>query len=37
MQVYNSHEMRKYKPEDFYDASFMRELDQSKFIDGLYD
>jgi ABC-type nitrate/sulfonate/bicarbonate transport system substrate-binding protein len=37
MQVYNSHEMRKYKPEDFYDASFVRELDQSKFIDGLYD
>jgi ABC-type nitrate/sulfonate/bicarbonate transport system substrate-binding protein len=37
MEVYSSHEMRKYKPEDFYDASFMRELDQSKFIDGLYD
>ncbi len=37
MEVYNSHEMRKYKAEDFYDASFMRELDQSKFIDGLYD
>jgi NitT/TauT family transport system substrate-binding protein len=37
MQVYNSHEMRKYKAEDFYDAAFIRELDQSKFIDGLYD
>ena len=37
MEVYNYHEMRKYKPEDFYDASFMRELDQSRFIDGLYD
>jgi ABC-type nitrate/sulfonate/bicarbonate transport system substrate-binding protein len=37
MEVYDSHEMRKYKPEDFYDASFMRELDQSRFIDGLYD
>ena len=37
MEVYNSHEMRKYKPEDFYDAAFIRELDQSKFIDGLYD
>jgi hypothetical protein len=29
--------MRKYKAEDFYDAAFIRELDQSKFIDGLYD
>jgi NitT/TauT family transport system substrate-binding protein len=37
MEIYNSHEMRKYKPEDFYDASFMRALDQSRFIDGLYD
>lgn len=35
MQVYDSHEMRKYKPEDFYDSSFMRELDESRFIDTL--
>lgn len=36
MQLYDSEQMRKYKPEDFYDASFVRELDQSGFIDGLY-
>jgi ABC-type nitrate/sulfonate/bicarbonate transport system substrate-binding protein len=36
MEIYNSHEMRKYKAEDFYDAGFIRELDQSRFIDGLY-
>ena len=37
MEVYDSHEMKKYKPEDFYDASFMRALEQSRFIDSLYD
>ena len=37
MEIYNYHEMRKYKPEDFYNDSFVRELDQSKFIDSLYD
>ena len=36
MATYDYHEMRRYKPEDFYDDSFIRELDQSKFIDGLY-
>ncbi|TMA10945.1 MAG: hypothetical protein E6J89_09175 [Deltaproteobacteria bacterium] len=36
MESYDYHEMRKYKPEDFYDDSFIRELDQSKFIDRLY-
>ena len=36
MEVYDSNEMRKYKPEDFYDDSFVRELDESGFIDGLY-
>ena len=36
MEVYDSNEMRKYKPEDFYDDSFVRELDQTGFIDGLY-
>jgi len=37
MEIYNYHEMRKYKPEDFYDDSFIRQLDQNKYIDGLYD
>ena len=37
MEIYNYHEMRKYKPDDFYDDSFVRQLDQSKYIDGLYD
>lgn len=36
MQLYDSNEMRKYKPEDFYDNTLVRELDQSGFIDGLY-
>ena len=36
MEVYDSNEMRKYKPEDFYDDSFVRELDETGFIDGLY-
>lgn len=37
MEIYNYHEMRKHKPEDFYDRSFVQELDRSKFIDGLYE
>lgn len=36
MELYNYHEMRKHKPEDFYDDSFVRELDQSGYIDSLY-
>jgi ABC-type nitrate/sulfonate/bicarbonate transport system substrate-binding protein len=36
VQLYDSEEMRRYKPEDFYDDSFMREMDQSGFLDGLY-
>ena len=36
MEIYDSNEMRKYKPEDFYDDSFVRELDESGFIDSLY-
>lgn len=36
MEIYDYHEMRKYKPEDFYDASFVRELDQSGYINSLY-
>jgi ABC-type nitrate/sulfonate/bicarbonate transport system substrate-binding protein len=36
MEIYNTHEMRRHKPEDFYDDSFVRELDQSGYIDSLY-
>jgi ABC-type nitrate/sulfonate/bicarbonate transport system substrate-binding protein len=36
MRRYDSHEMRRYRPRDFYDDSLMREIDQSGFIDGLY-
>jgi len=36
MEVFDLHEMRKHKPEDFYEDSFVRELDQSGFIDSLY-
>lgn len=36
LQVYDSNEMRKYKPEDFYDDSIMREFDDSGFIDSFY-
>ena len=36
MDRYDSLEMRKYSPEDFYDDSLLRELDESGFIDGFY-
>jgi NitT/TauT family transport system substrate-binding protein len=36
MEVFDSHEMRQHKPEDFYDDRFVRELDQSGYIDSLY-
>jgi NitT/TauT family transport system substrate-binding protein len=36
MDVYDYREMRLHRPEDFYDASFVAELDQSGYIDGLY-
>ncbi len=36
METYDSHEMRQHKLEDFYDDSFLRELDRSGFIDSLY-
>ena len=36
MEVYDNREMRLHQPEDFYDASFMTELDKSGYIDGLY-
>jgi NitT/TauT family transport system substrate-binding protein len=36
MELYNNAAMRRFKPEDFYDDSFMKELDTSGFIDNLY-
>ncbi len=36
MQLYDSLSMRRHKPEDFYDDRFVRELDESGFIDSLY-
>jgi hypothetical protein len=36
VRLYDSEEMRRYKPEDFYDDSFVREMDASGFLDGLY-
>ncbi len=36
MAMYDSAEMRKHKAEEFYDASFMEELDKSGFLDRLY-
>ncbi len=37
MKMYDMHEMRRHKPEDFYDDSFIKELDESGFIDSLYE
>jgi NitT/TauT family transport system substrate-binding protein len=37
MEVYDSHEMRKYTLEHFYDDLYVRELDESGYIDSLYD
>src|SRR5262249_29954233 len=36
MATYTYHEMARHSPEDFYDASFITELDQSGYIDRLY-
>lgn len=36
MRLYDSPNMRKFKAEDFYDDSLMREIDTSGFIDNLY-
>jgi NitT/TauT family transport system substrate-binding protein len=36
MATYTYHEMARHKPEDFYDASFVTELDKSGYIDSLY-
>ena len=37
MELYDSNEMRRYEAEDFYDDSILRSLDESGFIDGLYE
>lgn len=36
MRIYDSHEMRKYTPEYFYDDTYVREFDESGYIDSLY-
>jgi len=36
MARYDSREMRRFMPADFYDDSLLRELDDEGFIDGLY-
>ena len=36
LEMYDSLEMRKYTPQDFYDDSIVRELDESGFIDAFY-
>ncbi len=36
LELFDSDEMRKHQPQDFYDDSFIRELDTSGFIDRLY-
>ena len=36
MELFDSPAMRQHKPEDFYDDSFVRELDESGYIDSLY-
>jgi hypothetical protein len=36
MEIYDDREMRIHRREDFYDASFISELDKSGYIDGLY-
>jgi NitT/TauT family transport system substrate-binding protein len=36
MELYNTLGMRMHKPEDFYDDTFVRELDESGYIDSLY-
>ena len=37
MELYDSNSMRRHQPEDFYDSSFIRELEESGFIASLYD
>lgn len=37
MELYDSNEMRRFSPDDFYDDSFLKGIDQSGFIDSQYD
>jgi ABC-type nitrate/sulfonate/bicarbonate transport system substrate-binding protein len=36
MELYDSNEMRRYKPADFYDDTLIRQIDAEGFIDRLY-
>jgi len=36
MELYDSNELRRYEPEDFYDDGMVRELVENDFIDKLY-
>jgi NitT/TauT family transport system substrate-binding protein len=36
LELFDGNEARKYKPEDFYDGTLMKELDNSGFLDSLY-
>ncbi len=36
MKMYDSLQMRKHKPEEFYDDSILREVDKNGFIESLY-
>ena len=36
MSLYTYRELKKSKAEDFYDASFITELDKSGYIDSVY-
>jgi hypothetical protein len=36
VEFFNNPEMKKFKLEDFYDDSYVRELDKSGYIDSLY-
>jgi NitT/TauT family transport system substrate-binding protein len=37
LPMYQTAAIQRFKPEDFYDDSFMRELEESGFIDALYE
>jgi len=36
VRIHDSHTMRQYQAQDFYDNSLLRELDENGFIDSLY-
>ena len=37
MQIYDSPQMRTHTAEEFYDSSFIEALDESGFLDALYE